>query len=315
MIFLVCMEWSFSPKDYFEEDININIEGYKVKIPNDGLIKLDIPFEDKIDEITDDILKLRDSLTEQLNALFLGVQSITGEAYKLENPRLYEVHADGKKFQLLSAMVNAGSCKASIDFIIEDQNNCVIQDTKRERIAKKEKIVKTINSFFCEDLCLRSILYSYQRSLREPNNKLIHLYDIKTAIESKISEREKEKDTSSQKQNKKKTKKEYNEDIMVRCLAELQSCTLGDQCIYDLKDKCIHKQQNQCSDSNYYFELKRSIEYLRKLANIEVKQGRHRGDKFSQLRDATESELEKSDKIARGLIEAYAKYLESYKSK
>lgn len=51
---------------------------------------------------------------------------------------------------------------------------------------------------------------------------------------------------------------------------------------------------------------------LGKLANDEpIRQGRHRGAKISDLRDATEAELDEARKIARIMIEAYLRYLES----
>ena len=42
-------------------------------------------------------------------------------------------------------------------------------------------------------------------------------------------------------------------------------------------------------------------------------QGRHRGKKVGELRDATESELEEARSIARKMIEGYLQYLESQK--
>jgi len=301
MSFVLCMEWSFSPKDYFEKDMKIHIGGRTLEISQDGIVKLEICEQD-IKNL--DIYKLRDSLTQQLSTLFLGVQSITGEVYNLEPTGLYERYPDGSRSHLLSATVNIDSCKAFMDFIIKDKNGRVIQNTKKERIAHKQKTAKLIKSFFYKDLCLRSILYSYERSLKEPDNRLIHLYDIKAAIENQIDEQIKKKSKSNKKQKK--------EDVMVNCLSQFQLYILGGECVYDVDNECIYKKRNQCSDRDCRSKLKKgSIEDLRKLANSEIKQGRHRGDHFSKLRDATESELREADKIARCLIEAYIKYLEN----
>jgi hypothetical protein len=50
---------------------------------------------------------------------------------------------------------------------------------------------------------------------------------------------------------------------------------------------------------------------LGQLANSDpLRQGRHRGRKVGELRDATESELKEARSIARNLIEAYLDYLE-----
>ncbi len=51
---------------------------------------------------------------------------------------------------------------------------------------------------------------------------------------------------------------------------------------------------------------------LGKLANDEpLRQGRHRGKKITDLRDATEAELDDARQIARSMIEAYLYYLEN----
>ncbi len=50
---------------------------------------------------------------------------------------------------------------------------------------------------------------------------------------------------------------------------------------------------------------------LGQLANsAPLRQGRHRGKKVGELRDATESELKETRNIARNMIEAYFDYLE-----
>lgn len=50
---------------------------------------------------------------------------------------------------------------------------------------------------------------------------------------------------------------------------------------------------------------------LGKLSNDEpLHQGRHRGAKIGELRDATEAELEEARRIARNMIESYLHYLE-----
>jgi hypothetical protein len=45
--------------------------------------------------------------------------------------------------------------------------------------------------------------------------------------------------------------------------------------------------------------------------NDPLSQGRHRGKKVGELRDATETELEEARGIVRNMIEAYLHYLES----
>jgi hypothetical protein len=55
---------------------------------------------------------------------------------------------------------------------------------------------------------------------------------------------------------------------------------------------------------------------LGRLANNEpIFQGRHRGKKVGELRQATETELEEARGVARKMIKAYLHYLESQNTK
>ena len=72
---LVLLEWSFTPKDFFEDEIQIVRDDY-------GMIIKDGKVEARISpQIYDKEHKMRDSLHQSLNARFLGVQLLTHKPY------------------------------------------------------------------------------------------------------------------------------------------------------------------------------------------------------------------------------------------
>ena len=73
-----------------------------------------------------------------------------------------------------------------VDIIISDANGNVISNTKQERIDKKKWFSKTSAKFRIKDQTLNQMLKSYGSSVSDPNNELIHLYEIRDAASKKF---------------------------------------------------------------------------------------------------------------------------------
>jgi len=87
----VLLEWSFTPKDYFEDEIRIEREDYEMIIKS-GVV------EARIDpDVYDEEHKMRDTLHQSLNDRFLGVQLLTHKSYNLSNSSMSRLHSDGRK--------------------------------------------------------------------------------------------------------------------------------------------------------------------------------------------------------------------------
>lgn len=65
----------------------------------------------------------------------------------------------------------------TVDFVHRDGNGLVLIDTKAERLNFLTEVA-TKSAFHCDDIVLQAMLKSYVCSIQEPENALIHLYDI-----------------------------------------------------------------------------------------------------------------------------------------
>ncbi|MGB2808854.1 MAG: hypothetical protein WBC22_14005 [Sedimentisphaerales bacterium] len=243
------VEWTYSPPDYFEKRFRIDNEQYKLTIQN-GKVEAIINAEHG-----DPRPELRDQLTTYLSFMFIGIQLISHKLYELSRSSVYCRHPDGKRVIFLEPEPIVVTTSVSADLTITDRNGNVIADSRSERIEKKRCLAILAATHSGRDLTARRILQSYNNSVKDPDNELIHLYEIREALAEAF-----------------KGKK---------------------QAINALK---VNKAQWQ---------------ELGQLANdTPLRQGRHRGKKLSELRDATKNELNTARDIASEMIVNYLKYLE-----
>lgn len=178
---VVVLEWKFSPPDYFEEPIEISRQDYTMTI-TDGQVQAKM--DSAIFEADPD---MRQRLHDALNDRFLGVQLFTHCAYELSRSTKTRVHPDGRRDIFIEPetgrIVISGGTP---DIQIKDKDGNVILDTKRERIETKKSLADLISAHRPIDSLLASLLKSQAAAVRDPNNELVHLYEIRDALSAKF---------------------------------------------------------------------------------------------------------------------------------
>jgi hypothetical protein len=97
------------------------------------------------------------------------------------------VHPDGRKDTLME--LEAGHYTLSgdtVDFQHVDKNGNVVSDSARDRIEKKKRLADLVTKYSASDQLLGSLLKSYNASVRDPNNELVHLYEIRDGLSAKF---------------------------------------------------------------------------------------------------------------------------------
>lgn len=174
---LVILEWVYSPPNFFEGPINIMRKDYEMTIDNGKV-------EARIDADTyDRTPKMKDELHEALNDRFLGNQILSHKSYVLSKSSMCRLYPDGNKHIFLSPE----PCVVTItmgtpDIIITDKDGNVISDSLKERIEKKKKLSDLVEKYRSKDLLLASLLSSYKTAVNDPDNELVHLYEIRDAL-------------------------------------------------------------------------------------------------------------------------------------
>lgn len=178
---IVVFEWNFSPSDYFEVPIEIVRDDYTLTIAHGKA-------EAKLDSATYEANpSIRQTLHEGLNDRFLGVQLLTHRAYELSRSTKTRVHPDGRKDVFLEVeparIVITGH---PVDFQVRDKDGNIISDSKRDRIEKKKSLADLVSAYRATDETLASLLRSHDAAVRDPNNELVHLYEIRDALSVKF---------------------------------------------------------------------------------------------------------------------------------
>ncbi len=178
---IIVLEWLFSPPDYFEDFIYLERNDYEMTIEN-GRVEAQIN-----PAVFENNPTMRDDLTNSLNDRFLGAQLRTHKPYQLSKVSMYRLHPDGRRDITVfvdSAAIAMSTCTS--EFIITDKDGKVIVDSKKDRIEKKKKLARLAEKYRRSDLTAASLLDSYNMAVNEPNNELVHLYEIRDALSKKF---------------------------------------------------------------------------------------------------------------------------------
>jgi hypothetical protein len=178
---VVVLEWRFSPPDYFEAPIAIARDDYTLTIA-DGKA------EARIDCATYDANPLmRQALHDELSDRFLGVQLLSHRAYELSRSTMTRVHPDGRRDIFVEPEPARIVLTAHpVDLQIRDKNGNIIADSKRDRIERKKSLADLVSAYRASDETLASLLRSHNAAVRDPNNELVHLYEIRDALSVKF---------------------------------------------------------------------------------------------------------------------------------
>jgi len=69
-----------------------------------------------------------------------------------------------------------------VDFLLKDAEGNVVRDSKAERIAEHISLLDELAPKVPHSATLRSLLESYSQSIDDPNNELVHLYEVRDAL-------------------------------------------------------------------------------------------------------------------------------------
>jgi len=244
----VLLEWSYTPTDFFEEpvyqwreDCEIHIEGGCVTATVDP-------------DAYDAEHRKRDELHEVVDGYFRAVQIVTHKKYDLSKAGMSRVYPDGRRgASIFAEPAVIRFSGGSVDFMERDAAGNVVVDTKRERMEHERALGGAFARLRPVNPLLRKLLDSYQVAVADPDDELVHLYEIRDALGAHFGS------------------------------ASAAQKALG-----------IKKAE---------------WGLLGRLACAEpVQQGRHRGEHLVPLRKATADELREARALARGLIEAYARW-------
>jgi hypothetical protein len=171
------LEWSYEPADFFEESEEFDCSDGKIEIKNG---KVRGAFDASLYEQGRDF---RDQVHEAVLSHFLAQQVQNDKPYSLSSASMSREYADGRRD--VTAFGNSLQIKVSLskpDVVIRDAAGNIVSDTKADRLKRQKEFREKVSLLRPNDGTLRRILQSYNNALADPENILIHLYEIRDAI-------------------------------------------------------------------------------------------------------------------------------------
>lgn len=177
-------EWKYTPESYIEEPIQISGEGFELSI-SDGvaLAKINPSFYEENPEIGE-------TLTGLIESRLLAVQIMSHGDFTLSKPSRSDLREDGSKniFLEVDPIVIKMSV-GTVDLVIRDKDGNIVSDSKRDRLKKQKWFAETVNKHRDVDSTLDQMLKSYQNAVKDPDNELVHLYEIRDALPIRFGNR------------------------------------------------------------------------------------------------------------------------------
>lgn len=170
------VSWSYTPEDYFEEPLCIEEEGFHMKADS-GIVHLRISVSDAANR-----RELRDRLHADLDARFVATMMLSHRPYALADPDLVLVGADGTRHTTIFAKTGRlvlGGGRADVRYTGADG---IEVDSKRDRLARNARVGNLLSKHKHADRLLSRLTASYSSAVLDPDNELIHLYEVREAL-------------------------------------------------------------------------------------------------------------------------------------
>lgn len=167
------LEWKFTPVDYFDEEpVELECEHGVVQITS-GRATCVVPVS-RHQNLTP--RELWTALHEELEAAFLAAETLVHKPYTLEKPSFERHNENGSKQYIL--MVETAQ------IVLQGQSVNLGNERQVRRVRRAELAQFAVR--FAGDPTAAGLLRSYQAAVNDPNNELVHLYEIRDALKHRF---------------------------------------------------------------------------------------------------------------------------------
>jgi len=126
--------------------------------------------------------ELTEKSTASIRSVLQARQVLTRRSFELNGPNITHHRDDGRRD--IAMVAGTGEFKITgfaPDIRITAADGTVVRDTRAERLAHHRAFVQRLASKAAGSPTVRRILESFSRSIADPDNELVHLYEIRDA--------------------------------------------------------------------------------------------------------------------------------------
>jgi hypothetical protein len=179
------LEWTYQPADFFEAPYRYANREYELLVEEGRAIATLCTPQDPVNE------ELGTRIRAHIENLLLAKQLQVRGKYDLLGPHICQ-HTEGRRNVAIQIPCSAALAFAGqVDFIVQDAAGNIVRDSRAERVAEHTQLLDFITPRLAQSPELREMVKSYSRSIADPSNELLYLYEIRDAL-SKYYGREEE---------------------------------------------------------------------------------------------------------------------------
>lgn len=172
------LDWIYSPPDFFEAPIVRQTPDYEL---NAVAGKITVRLNSPADPVPDTLIE---GINAYIDVIFRARAMRTHRSYSIDGPGICHLRDDGGrnvvvKVQPISVIVSTGT----VDFVVTDPSGKIVADSKAERISRDEAFNRFLEDASARHPLICALLTSYQAAIADPQNELVHLYEIRDALE------------------------------------------------------------------------------------------------------------------------------------
>ena len=102
--------------------------------------------------------------------------------FSLEGPRIFQHEAGRKNISIRLGGAAVVMTAGHVDVLVTDLAGKVVRDSKAERVSRDVQELDSLASKLARSATLRSLLESYSRAVGDPDDELVHLYEIRDGL-------------------------------------------------------------------------------------------------------------------------------------
>jgi hypothetical protein len=170
------LEWTYNPAGFFEVPYEKTTPDFHALI-NDG--KVVVTLTAPIDPVPDH-LELR--IQKLLEGIFLVRQLQIHQKYALHGPTTHQYLGGRTNVSIRAAGTVVATGFGRADIVVSDATGKILRDSKAERIAEHQQMLDVVAPKLADSTALRTLIESYSRSVSDPEDELVHLYEIRDAL-------------------------------------------------------------------------------------------------------------------------------------
>lgn len=149
---------------------------YDVHVEN-GFIKTTLRDAQDVDSA------LEQRILTDIEAILRARQLLIHRPFQLSGPRVRQINGEREDTAIRLRGVQAVLTGHPPDVIVNNSSGNVITDSRAERAAKGTAFLDALVSKIPRSAVLRALLESYSRSVSDPANELVHLFEIRDALQ------------------------------------------------------------------------------------------------------------------------------------